>query len=86
MRTLATLLFCATLGTAPAAFADANVPLKPPRLYTGVFTPGIKKASSFAPRPLGSKSHVYGAPIQSPIFKTQPKAKKASTPQAPKHP
>ena len=30
------------------------------------------KASSFAPHP-GSGSHVYGAPIQSPILKSRPK-------------
>jgi hypothetical protein len=91
MKTLATLLFSALLVTAQAAFADANAnananaPLKPPRLYTGVFTPGIKKANSFAPRSSGTKSHVYGAPIQSPILKRQPKAKSA-TAQVPKHP
>jgi hypothetical protein len=74
MKALVTLAFCALLLSATAAFADANT-LKPPRVYTGVHPPAGTKPSSFAPHPGGSKRHVYGAPIQGPIFKTQPKPK-----------
>jgi hypothetical protein len=93
MKTLVTFAFCALLVGATAAFADANSAaiakargLKPPRVYTGVYTPGGTKRSAFAPTPGGSKRRVYGAPIQSPIFKMQPKAtaKTTPTPQVPK--
>ena len=86
MKALVTFAFCALLLAANAAFADANV-LKPPRVYTGVHPPAGTKPSSFAPRPGGSKRRVYGAPIQGPIFKTQPKPKlKSSVVPAPKQP
>jgi hypothetical protein len=85
MKALVTLTFCALLVTAPSAFADANVALKPPRVYTGNHPPTkTTKPSSFAPQPGSSKRRVYGAPIQGPIFKTQPKKPKTTTP--PKRP
>ena len=74
MKALVTFAFCALLLSANAAFADANAALKPPRVYTGVHPPAGTKPSSFAPHP-GSKRRVYGAPIQGPIFKMQPKSK-----------
>jgi hypothetical protein len=84
MKALVTFIFCALLVTASTAFADPNTPLKPPRVYTGIHPPGGKptKASSFAPRSSRSNRHVYGAPIQGPIFKMQPK--KPTTTPAPK--
>ena len=87
MKALVTFAFCALLFSANAAFADANV-LKPPRVYTGVHPPAGTKPSSFAPHPGGTKRRVYGAPIQGPIFKMQPKPKLKSTSvaPAPKHP
>lgn len=91
MKTLVTFAFCTLLVGATTAFADANSSaiarangLKPPRLYTGVFTPGKTKQSSFAPSAGGSKRHVYGAPIQSPIFKMQPGPKKHTVAPPPK--
>jgi hypothetical protein len=65
----------AMLATGATALADVKTPLKPPRVYAGIHQPSGRptKASGFAPRPGGSKRHVYGAPIQSPIFKMQPK-------------
>jgi hypothetical protein len=85
MKPVLTFAFCALLLSANAAFADANVVLKPPRVYTGVHPPAGTKPSSFAPHPGSSKRRVYGAPIQGPIFKTQPKSKlKSSTAPAPK--
>jgi hypothetical protein len=91
MKTLATFAFCTLLVGATAAFADANSAavakangLKPPRVYTGVFTPGKTKQNSFAPSAGGSKQRVYGAPIQRPIFKMQPQPKKPTAPPAPK--
>jgi hypothetical protein len=78
MKPVVTCAFCALLLSANAAFADANAVLKPPRVYTGVHPPAGTKPSSFAPHP-GSKRRVYGAPIQGPIFKMQPKPKLKST-------
>ncbi len=72
MKSLVTLSFCALLVATTAAFADANVVLKPPRVYTGIYTPGVKKQGAYAPQP-GAKRHSYGAPIQGQIFKMQPK-------------
>ena len=88
MKALVTFAFCSLLVGTTAAFADANPGavakangLKPPRVYTGVFTPGnTKKQSAFAPTPGGSKRRVYGAPIQRPIFKMQPQPKKPTVP------
>jgi hypothetical protein len=74
MKALVTFVFCALL-VAQAAFADGNPPLKPPRVYTGIHPPGSTKPSSFAPHPGSTKRRVYGAPIQAPIFKMQPKQK-----------
>ena len=86
MKALVTFAFGALLLAATAAFADANAPLKPPRVYTGVHPPAGTKPSSFAPHP-GSKRRVYGAPIQGPIFKMQPKPKlKSTVAPAPKRP
>lgn len=75
-----------TLATTQAAFADSNTPLKPPRVYTGIYQPkgSLTKASSFAPRPGGTRRRVYGTPIQPPIFKMQPQKPTPSAP--PKHP
>lgn len=70
------------------AFADTNSNavkmangLNAPKVYTGSHPPQGKptKSSALAPRAGGNKQHVYGAPIQSPIFKTQA-AKKPNTP------
>lgn len=68
-------LFCTLLGAASTAFADANKPLNPPRVYTGVYQSHGKPtpSSGFAPRPGRSGRHVYGAPIQKPILKSQPR-------------
>ena len=86
MKALVTFAFGALLLSANAAFADANAVLKPPRVYTGVHPPAGTKPSSFAPHP-GSKRRVYGAPIQGPIFKMQPKPKlKSTVAPAPKQP
>jgi len=70
---------------ATAAFADTNSNavkmangLNAPKVYTGVYQPKGTKASSYAPQS-GNKSHVYGAPIQSPIFKSQPKKPNATS-------
>ncbi len=91
MKTLVTFAFCSLLVGSSAAFADANAAavaqangLKPPRVYTGVYTPGKTKQSSFAPSAGGTKHHVYGAPIQGQIFKMQPQPKKPTTPPTPK--
>lgn len=75
-----------TLATTQAAFADSSTPLKPPRVYTGIYQPkgSPTKASSFAPRPGGTKRRVYGSPIQPPIFKMQPQKPTTPTPTAPK--
>ena len=83
MKVLVSLVFCTGLVTASTAFADANTHLNPPRVYTGVYQPKGKptKASSFAPHPGRAGRHVYGAPIQKPILKTQPRK---TTPAAPK--
>jgi len=90
MKALVTFVFCSLLISGTAAFADANSTavarangLKPPRVYTGVFTPGKTKASSFAPTAGGTKRRVYGDPIQKPIFKMQP-PKKPTVPPTPK--
>lgn len=78
MNTRAKFLFSALLATATAssvAVADTNTHLNPPRVYTGVHQPHGKptKSSGFAPRPGRAGRHVYGAPIQQPILKMQPK-------------
>jgi hypothetical protein len=93
MKALVTFAFCALLVGGTAAFADANsaavakaIGLKPPRVYTGIYTPGQTKQGSFSPAPGGTKRRVYGAPIQSPIFKMQPKPKKPTVPPVPKKP
>ena len=78
MNTRAKFLVFALFATAAAssvAFADSSTHLKPPRVYTGVHQPQGKptKSSGFAPRPGRTGRHVYGAPIQQPILKMQPK-------------
>jgi hypothetical protein len=73
MKTLVNFAFCAMLVAAHAAFADANVALKPPRVYSASHPPAGTKPSSFAPHPGAAKRRVYGAPIQGQIFKMQPK-------------
>lgn len=86
MKTLVTIVFTGALVVAGTASADANRPFKPPRVYTGIYQPSghPTKASSLAPRPGGTKRHVYGAPIQAPIFKMVPKKPTSKTPSAPK--
>ena len=71
MKALVSIALFSLLLATGAVFADSNIPLKSPRVYTGIHPPSGRptKASSFAPHPGGSKRHVYGAPIQSPIFK-----------------
>jgi hypothetical protein len=73
---LLALLAAATLSTA------SSVPKVPSARAIGCATKADKtaiaahsKASSFAPHP-GSRSHVYGAPIQSRILKSRPAKKK----------
>jgi hypothetical protein len=75
MKVLTSLVFCTSLVIAAEAFADTNRPLNPPRVYTGVYQPHGKptKSSALAPRASHSGRHVYGAPIQRPILKMQPK-------------
>jgi len=79
MTTRANFLVFALLAAATdssGAFADTNTQhLNPPRVYTGVYQPHGKptKSSAFAPRTSRSGRHVYGAPIQQPILKMQPK-------------
>jgi hypothetical protein len=78
MKNLTTIVLSGALLLAGTAFADASPPFKPPRVYTGIHQPSGRptKASSFAPHPGGTKRHVYGSPIQSPIFKNRPQPKK----------
>ena len=73
MKALVTFIFCSLL-VATAAFADTNA-LKPPRVYSphGPVPSTRWKSSALAPRAGGSRKHVYGAPIQGPIFKMQPR-------------
>jgi hypothetical protein len=89
MKAIPKVLFSALLasGAAGAAFADANSAgysktrtVSSPRTYTAAHQPDGKptKVSSFAPRAGGSKRHVYGAPIQSPILRMRPKQSPAS--------
>jgi len=73
---------------ASAGVAPAAAPLNPPRVYTGVYQPKgtPTKTAALAPR-AGNKRHVYGAPIQKPIFKRQPvKSVRPITPQVPHRP
>ena len=70
---------CSLLIAATSVFADTNTHalndakhLNPPRVYTGIHPPAGTKPSSYAPRPV-PKNRAYGAPIQSPIFKSRPK-------------
>ena len=86
MKALLTCAFGSLLIAATAALADTNTRalndakhLNPPRVYTGVHPPAGTKPSSFAPRPV-PKNRAYGAPIQSPIFKSEPKKPASSTP------
>ncbi len=83
------LLSGALLLAAGTASADATPIPKIPRVYTASHQPSGRptKASSFAPHSSRSKRHVYGAPIQSPIFKMQPRPRKtAQPPPVPKRP
>lgn len=86
MKTPILFVSCSLLMAATAAFADTNTRalndakhLNPPRVYTGNHPPQGTKPSSYAPRPV-PKNRAYGAPIQSPIFKSQPQPQKPSTP------
>jgi hypothetical protein len=85
MKARITFAFCSLLIAANAAFADTNTralsdakKLNPPRVYSASHPAAGTKSSSFAPHRL-NKSHTYGAPIQAPIFKTQPKPKLKSS-------
>jgi len=84
MKALLPVLIWTLLGTtaASAVLADANSTAyakarvaSSPHTVTAAHQPSGKptKASSFAPHSGGSHRHVYGAPIQSPIFHSQPK-------------
>jgi hypothetical protein len=91
MKTLQSVVLCCGLMAAHAAFADTNSNavkmangLNAPKTYTGIHPPKGTKASGFAPTP-GNRRHVYGAPIQSPIFKSSP-VKKPNTPPMAKAP
>jgi hypothetical protein len=88
MRTLKTVVLCCGLMAVHAAFADTNSNavkmangLNAPKVYTGIHPPQSNptKASGFAPNP-ANRRHVYGAPIQSPIFKSQPVKKPNTSP------
>ena len=88
MKTLQTVVLCCGLAAAHTAFADANSNavkmangLNAPKTYTGIHPPNGTKASGLAPNP-GNKRHVYGAPIQSPIFKSHPVKKPNTRPVA----
>jgi hypothetical protein len=85
MKAPTILVSCSLLIAATAALADTNTRalndakhLNPPRVYTGNHPPQGTKPSSYAPRPV-PKNRAYGAPIQSPIFTSQP-PKKPTTP------
>jgi hypothetical protein len=85
MKAKTAFAICSLLITATTAFADTNTRalndakhLNPPRVYTGNHPPAGTKPSSYAPRPV-PKNRAYGAPIQSPILKSQP-PKKPTTP------
>jgi hypothetical protein len=89
MKTLRPIVLCLALVATQAAFADANSNavkmangLNAPKVYTGVHPPQpkLEKTSAIAPRAGGNKSRVYGAPIQSPIFKSQPAKKTTGSP------
>ena len=84
MKALQIAVWCCGLMAAQTAFGDTNSNavkmangLNAPKTYTGIHPPQGTKASGFAPQP-GNKRHTYGAPIQGPIFKSQP-AKKPNT-------
>ena len=81
MKALVTFTLCALLAAVNAAFAGPKPPLKPPRVYTRIHQPSGSptKTNAFAPRSGRSNRHVYGAPIQRPIFRMQPK-KPTTTP------
>lgn len=82
MKTLVTVTFCTLLAAANASVAGPNPPLKPPRVYTGIHPPSgtPTKTNGFAPRPGRSNRHVYGPPIQRPIFKMRPRKPTATAP------
>ncbi len=89
MNNRAIYLLCGLLaatGAMSAASADTKKPLNPPRVYSATRQSHDKpmRASSFAPHPGRGGRRVYGAPIQAPILKMQPK--KPATPAAPKVP
>jgi len=80
---------CSLLAPLGVALADANSTavnkaraLNPPKMYTGVYQPkgAPTKSSAFAPNPHSAGKRVYGAPIQSPILKRQPKKPAATAP------
>jgi hypothetical protein len=77
MKAPVTFTLCALLAAVNAAFAGP----KPPRVYTRTHQPSGSptKTNAFAPRSGRSNRHVYGAPIQRPIFRMQPK-KPTTTP------
>jgi hypothetical protein len=90
MKTLQIMVMCFGLLAAQAALADTNSNavkmangLNAPKTYTGIHPPQGKptKSSALAPRATGGR-RVYGAPIQSPIFKSQPAPKNTFRPTA----
>jgi hypothetical protein len=85
MKTVRMVVVCCGLAAATVALADTNSNavkmangLNAPKTYTGIHPPKGTKASGLAPNP-ANKRRVYGAPIQSPIFKSHP-VKKTNTP------
>ena len=79
MKAAVILSFCVLLASTGDVLADANVVLKPPRVYTGP-QPPAHKPSSLAPTPGGTRRRTYGAPIQGRIFRMQPKPQLRSQP------
>jgi hypothetical protein len=74
MKNRAIYLLCGLLAVTGAASADTRTPPKP-RSVSASHQAHNKPtpASSFAPHPGRAGQHVYGAPIQAPILKMQPK-------------
>jgi hypothetical protein len=87
MKHFVTVLISALVATGAAAVASADSnsnavarakTLTPTRVSASQQPNGKPtKVSAFAPRSGGSHQHVYGAPIQAPIFHSQPKKKPA---------
>jgi hypothetical protein len=88
MKAPTVLALCSLLAPLGVALADTNSTavnnaraLNPPKMYTGVYQPkgSPTRSSAFAPRPHSAGQHVFGAPIQAPILKRQPKKPAVAT-------